>query len=59
MHSIGLEAIMGFSTNYIYGNFYSLLAICVRTKAEPPIFYLPAKPLEADATLVEQRKMQV
>ncbi|RWR90148.1 pinin-like protein [Cinnamomum micranthum f. kanehirae] len=31
----------------------------LRTKAEPPIFYLPAKPLEADATLVEQRKMQV
>ncbi|CAN6466666.1 unnamed protein product [Victoria cruziana] len=28
----------------------------LRTKAEPPIFYMPAKPLEDDATLTEQRK---
>ncbi|XXG70861.1 hypothetical protein AAC387_Pa07g0248 [Persea americana] len=27
-----------------------------RTKAQPPIFYLPAKPLEDDATMLEQRK---
>lgn len=29
-----------------------------RTKAEPSIYYLPTKPLEEDATLVEQRKEQ-
>ncbi|ERM97606.1 pinin [Amborella trichopoda] len=28
----------------------------LRTKSEPPIFYLPAKPLEGDPTLVDQRK---
>ncbi|KAM1331982.1 hypothetical protein EV1_044033 [Malus domestica] len=27
-----------------------------RTKAEPPIYYLPKKPLEEDAALAEQRK---
>lgn len=32
--------------------------ICVRTKAEPQIYYLPAKPLEEDATLLEQHKEQ-
>ncbi|KAF8404195.1 hypothetical protein HHK36_009078 [Tetracentron sinense] len=30
----------------------------LRTKTEPPIFYLPAKPLDEDATLVEQQKEQ-
>ncbi|KAJ9158870.1 hypothetical protein P3X46_024414 [Hevea brasiliensis] len=30
----------------------------IRTKAEPPIYYLPNKPLEEDATLLEQRKEQ-
>ncbi|KAF8405776.1 hypothetical protein HHK36_007854 [Tetracentron sinense] len=30
----------------------------LRTKAEPPIFYLPAKPLDEDETLVEQQKEQ-
>ncbi|KAF3786015.1 Pinin protein [Nymphaea thermarum] len=28
----------------------------LRTKAEPPIFYMPAKPLEDDASSTEQRK---
>ncbi|XP_042489366.1 pinin [Macadamia integrifolia] len=28
----------------------------LRTKAEPPIYYMPAKPLEEDAALVEERK---
>ncbi|PRQ19996.1 putative pinin/SDK/MemA protein [Rosa chinensis] len=28
----------------------------IRTKAEPPIYYLPKKPLDEDATLAEQRK---
>ncbi|KAL5984029.1 hypothetical protein ACLOJK_018131 [Asimina triloba] len=28
----------------------------LRTKTEPPIFYMPAKPLEDDATLLEQQK---
>lgn len=30
-----------------------------RTKAEPPVYYSFAKPLEEDATLVEERKEQV
>ncbi|KAB1206984.1 Pinin [Morella rubra] len=30
----------------------------IRTKAEPPIYYLPNKPLEEDETLVQQRKEQ-
>ncbi|KAF5448580.1 hypothetical protein F2P56_029099 [Juglans regia] len=30
----------------------------IRTKAEPPIYYLPKKPLEEDETLVLQRKEQ-
>lgn len=29
-----------------------------RTKAEPPIYYMPAKPLVEDATLQEQQKEQ-
>ncbi|XP_065870573.1 uncharacterized protein [Euphorbia lathyris] len=28
----------------------------IRTKAEPPIYYLPKKPLDEDASLLEQRK---
>ncbi|PQQ19277.1 pinin [Prunus yedoensis var. nudiflora] len=28
----------------------------IRTKAEPPIYYLPKKPLDEDPTLAEQRK---
>ncbi|MCD7449805.1 hypothetical protein HAX54_001542 [Datura stramonium] len=35
------------------------LANFIRTKAEPPIFYSFAKPLEEDPTLVEQRKDQI
>lgn len=30
-----------------------------RTKAEPPVYYSFAKPLEEDAALVEERKEQV
>ncbi|XP_058097217.1 uncharacterized protein LOC131242529 [Magnolia sinica] len=30
----------------------------LRTKTEPPIFYLPTKPLDDDATVLEQRKEQ-
>ncbi|KAJ7968109.1 pinin [Quillaja saponaria] len=30
----------------------------IRTKAEPPIYYLPNKPLDDNATLVEQQKEQ-
>ncbi|KAI6678662.1 hypothetical protein NL676_039458 [Syzygium grande] len=30
----------------------------IRTKTKPSIYYLPAKPLEKDATLIEQRKEQ-
>ncbi|KAL5787539.1 hypothetical protein ACOSP7_004488 [Xanthoceras sorbifolium] len=30
----------------------------IRTKTEPPIYYLPKKPLEEDATLLEERKEQ-
>ncbi|XP_055959885.1 uncharacterized protein LOC126660731 [Mercurialis annua] len=30
----------------------------IRTKAEPPIYYLPKKPLEEDASQLEQRKEQ-
>ncbi|EEF34425.1 pinn, putative [Ricinus communis] len=30
----------------------------IRTKAEPPIYYLPKKPLDEDATLLEQRREQ-
>lgn len=29
-----------------------------RTKTEPPIYYLPTKPLEEDTTLLEQRREQ-
>ncbi|KAJ4965196.1 hypothetical protein NE237_017045 [Protea cynaroides] len=32
------------------------LCTFLRTKAEPPIYYMPAKPLVEDATLVEERK---
>ncbi|XP_049352094.1 uncharacterized protein LOC125816523 [Solanum verrucosum] len=35
------------------------LANFIRTKAEPPIFYSFAKPLEEDPTLLEQRKDQI
>ncbi|CAN4108053.1 unnamed protein product [Withania somnifera] len=35
------------------------LANFIRTKAEPPIFYSFAKPLEEDPTLVEQKKDQI
>ncbi|KAJ8572570.1 hypothetical protein K7X08_009081 [Anisodus acutangulus] len=35
------------------------LANLIRTKAEPPIFYSFAKPLEEDPTLVEQKKNQI
>lgn len=35
------------------------LANFIRTKAEPPIFYSFAKPLEEDSTLLEQRKDQI
>ncbi|KAK4339959.1 hypothetical protein RND71_041421 [Anisodus tanguticus] len=35
------------------------LANFIRTKAEPPIFYSFAKPLEEDLTLVEQKKDQI
>ncbi|CAN0906775.1 PNN [Linum grandiflorum] len=31
----------------------------IRTKAEPPIYYMPKKPLEEDATLQQQRSEQV
>ncbi|KDP43620.1 hypothetical protein JCGZ_16907 [Jatropha curcas] len=31
----------------------------IRTKAEPPIYYLPNKPLDEDATLREQQKEQI
>lgn len=30
-----------------------------RTKAEPPIYYLPNKPLDEDATVVEKHKEEV
>ncbi|XP_031259697.1 pinin isoform X2 [Pistacia vera] len=30
----------------------------IRTKTEPPIYYLPAKPLDEDAILLEQRREQ-
>ncbi|WCJ18447.1 protein-protein interaction regulator family protein [Euphorbia peplus] len=30
----------------------------IRTKAEPPIYYLPKKPLDEDSSLLEQRKEQ-
>nr|XP_023920244.1 pinin [Quercus suber]POF00486.1 pinin [Quercus suber] len=30
----------------------------IRTKTEPPIYYLPKKPLEEDETVVQQRKEQ-
>ncbi|PON83867.1 Pinin/SDK/MemA protein [Trema orientale] len=30
----------------------------IRTKAEPPIYYLPKKPLDVDATVIEQQKEQ-
>ncbi|CAN0906773.1 PNN [Linum grandiflorum] len=31
----------------------------IRTKAEPPIYYMPKKPLEEDATLQQQRSEQL
>ncbi|XP_021909995.1 pinin isoform X2 [Carica papaya] len=31
----------------------------IRTKAEPPIYYLPTKPLNEDTTLLEQQKEQM
>ncbi|CAN1141788.1 PNN [Linum perenne] len=31
----------------------------IRTKAEPPIYYMPKKPLEEDATMQQQRSEQV
>lgn len=30
-----------------------------RTKAEPPIYYMPAKPIIDDPTIVEQNKEKV
>ena len=33
--------------------------MCFRTKTEPPIYYLPTKPLHEDATILEQQKEQV
>lgn len=33
--------------------------MCFRTKTEPAIYYLPAKPLDVDATIYEQQKEQV
>lgn len=40
-------------------HFYFMGIFLFRTKTEPPIYYLPKKPLEEDATAVEQRKEQV
>ena len=30
-----------------------------RTKAEPPIYYMPAKPIIVDRTVIEQNKEKV
>jgi hypothetical protein len=37
----------------------SLWGVFFRTKAEPPIYYLPKQPLEKDATLLDQQREQV
>ncbi|XP_077224385.1 protein-protein interaction regulator family protein [Tasmannia lanceolata] len=37
---------------------HKMLCNFLRTKAEPPIFYLPTKPLDDDVALGEQRKEQ-
>jgi hypothetical protein len=39
--------------------FVSFLFCFVRTKAQPPIYYMTAKPLVEDATEVEQHKEKV
>jgi pinin len=39
---------------------YLIISPCLgRTKAEPPIYYMPAKPLIEDPTIVEQNKEKV
>lgn len=39
--------------------FCFMLVYFIRTKAQPPIYYMPAKPLVEDATAIEQRKEKV
>ncbi|KAM3377624.1 pinin [Capsicum galapagoense] len=42
-----------------WSDHHKKLASFIRTKAEPPIFYSFAKPLEEDPALVEQKKDQI
>lgn len=46
---------------YVFDSFslFFLDFIFVRTKAEPPIYYAFAKPVDEDATVVEQQREQV
>ncbi|KAL6180536.1 hypothetical protein ACLB2K_047198 [Fragaria x ananassa] len=39
-----------------WSDHHKKLSNFIRTKAEPPIYYLPKKPLDEDATLAEQQK---
>ncbi|KAG1330697.1 pinin [Cocos nucifera] len=43
----------------LWAEHHKKLSNFVRTKAEPPIYYMPAKPLVDDPTIVEQHKEQV
>ncbi|OAY62802.1 Pinin [Ananas comosus] len=43
----------------IWAEHHKKLSNYIRTKAEPPIYYMPAKPLIDDMTITEQQKEQV
>uniref|UniRef100_A0A3N7G174 Pinin/SDK/MemA protein domain-containing protein n=1 Tax=Populus trichocarpa TaxID=3694 RepID=A0A3N7G174_POPTR len=41
-----------------WNDHHKKLSNFIRTKAEPPIYYLPKQPLEKDATLLDQQREQ-
>lgn len=45
----------------VHDSFFSFAVGCIssRTKAEPSIYYSFSKPMDVDATLIEQQKEQV
>ncbi|KAL9388046.1 hypothetical protein Peur_021170 [Populus x canadensis] len=42
-----------------WNHHHKKLSNFIRTKAEPPIYYLPKQPLEKDATLLDQQREQI
>ena len=47
--------LLSFWAHFLLG----VACIFIRTKTEPPIYYLPNKPLDEDATSSEKRKEEV